>query len=44
LRELAERALNLAQVQGVTYADIRLEERRVESVSIKNGAIDTLVK
>jgi TldD protein len=43
VRDLAERALNVGQVRGAAYADVRLEERRVESVSIKNGAIDTLV-
>ncbi len=44
MRELAERALDIAQVRGASYADIRLEERRVESVSVKNGAVETLVK
>lgn len=44
VKDLATRALDMAQLRGATYADIRLEERRVESVSIKNGALDTLVK
>ena len=43
MRELAERALNVAQVRGATYADVRIEERRIESLSVKNGAVETLI-
>src|SRR3954447_4043155 len=43
VRDLVDRALNTAQVRGANFADIRIEERRVQSVSVKNGAVDALL-
>ncbi|MEB3330537.1 MAG: TldD/PmbA family protein [Candidatus Sericytochromatia bacterium] len=34
---LAERALNRAELAGVSYADVRLVERRIEAVSTRDG-------
>lgn len=44
MRELAERALNVAQTRGATFADVRIEERRSQSISVKNGAVDALLQ
>jgi TldD protein len=44
VRDLAERALNVAQLHGAAYADIRVEERAIQSVSVKNGALDGLLE
>src|SRR5436190_23605522 len=37
MRELAERALELAARNGVTYADVRVEEARERHITTKNG-------
>jgi len=42
MRELTDRALNLAQVQGATYADMRIVEREVQDITVKNGVIQEL--
>jgi TldD protein len=42
MREFTDRALNLAQVQGATYADIRVVRREVQSIAVKNGVVQTL--
>jgi TldD protein len=42
MRELTDRALNLAQVQGATYADIRIVGRDVQEISVKNGVVQEL--
>lgn len=42
MRELTDRALNLAQVQGASYADIRIVHREVEDITVKNGIVQTL--
>jgi TldD protein len=42
LKTLANRALNLAQVQGGTYADIRIVERRTQNITVKNGIVEGL--
>lgn len=44
MQELAERALNVAQVRGAEFADVRLEERRTQSISSKNGVMDGLLE
>ncbi|HID94500.1 MAG TPA: TldD/PmbA family protein [Candidatus Latescibacteria bacterium] len=38
MRDLVERALNYAQLKGVSYADIRIVELTSESLEIKNGS------
>jgi len=42
LKALADRALNLAQVQGATYADMRLVRRRTQNIVVKNGLVEGL--
>src|SRR5581483_393882 len=42
MREFADLALNVAQLRGATYADIRIEERTTQSISTKNGVVDAL--
>jgi TldD protein len=36
------RALNLAQVQGASYADVRVVHNRTESLAVKNGVVEAL--
>lgn len=43
MRDFAQRALDAAQARGASFADVRFEERRVQSVSTKNGAVDALL-
>ena len=42
MKELTDRALNLAQVQGATYADMRIVRRETQSIVVKNGVVQTL--
>ena len=42
MRELTNRALNLAQVQGATYADIRIVDRETQEITVKNGVVQEL--
>jgi len=44
LKTLADRALNLAQVQGASYADIRLVRRRTQNITVKNGVVEGLAE
>lgn len=40
MRDLTARALNVAELEGVRYADIRIIDSRQQVVSVKNGAVD----
>jgi TldD protein len=42
LKELTDRALNLAQVQGASYADMRIVRRQTQNISVKNGVVEGL--
>jgi TldD protein len=42
LRDLTDRALNLAQTQGASYADVRLVQRRTQNITVKNGVVEGL--
>ena len=42
MRTLTDRALNLAQVQGASYADIRVIVRRTQGITVKNGVVEGL--
>lgn len=42
MRTLTDRALNLAQVQGATYADIRVIQRSTQHIVVKNGIVESL--
>jgi len=42
LKELTDRALNLAKVKGATYADMRTVRRASRSITVKNGEVASL--
>ncbi len=42
MRDLTDRALNLAQVQGATYADIRIVHRATQDITVKDGVVQEL--
>jgi len=42
LKELAERALNLAQLKGAAYGDIRIIHSVTERIDVKNGVVEGL--
>src|SRR2546421_1640746 len=39
MKDLAEAALNAAQVKGASYADVRLDERVQQDITVKNGQL-----
>src|SRR2546430_11235982 len=39
MKDLAEAALNAAQVKGASYADVRLDERVQQDLTVKNGQL-----
>src|SRR2546423_5864595 len=39
MKDLAEAALNAAQVSGAGYADVRLDERVQQDITVKNGQL-----
>jgi len=44
LKDLTDRALNLAQVRGANYADIRIVRRESQSITVKNGVVEVLAQ
>jgi TldD protein len=42
LRELTDRALNVAEVNGATYADMRIVRRENQGIVVKNGKVEGL--
>ena len=42
MRELTDRALNVAEVKGATYADIRIVRRENQGIVVKNGKVEAL--
>jgi TldD protein len=40
MRDLTERALSTATVQGATYADVRIVEQVDESITVKSGRVE----
>jgi TldD protein len=42
MKELIERALNVAQLKGASYADVRVVNREDESIAVKNGIVEAL--
>lgn len=42
MRKYTERALDVAQGKGATYADIRIVRRENQNVGVKNGIVQTL--
>jgi TldD protein len=42
LKELTDRALNLAKAKGAAYADMRIVRRTSQSITVKNGVVASL--
>ena len=42
MKELAECALNAAQLHGASYADIRIIDQEVQSILVKNGRVEAV--
>ena len=42
MKDITGRALNIAQVRGASYADIRVVERVTQHIAVKNGAVEAL--
>lgn len=42
LRDLVLRAVDSAQAAGASFVEVRLEEREIQSISVKNGIVDSL--
>ncbi len=42
MKELIERALNVAQLKGASYADVRVVHHTEQSVATKNGLVEAL--
>ena len=40
MRDLTGRALDTATALGATYADVRVVQRRTQSISVKNGRVE----
>src|SRR5438093_10974668 len=39
MKDLAEAVLNAAQIKGAAYADVRLDERVQQDITVKNGQL-----
>ena len=44
MKDMAERALNQAQLAGATYADVRVISRRSEVISVKDGKVEAMAR
>jgi len=42
MKDITARALNMAQVRGATYADIRVVTRLTQRIAVKNGRVEAL--
>ncbi|MDE3092143.1 MAG: TldD/PmbA family protein, partial [Chloroflexota bacterium] len=42
MKDLTARALNIAQVRGAAYADVRVVTRVTQHLAVKNGVIEAL--
>jgi TldD protein len=42
MKDLAARALNVAQIRGATYADIRIVARDNQRLAVKNGKVEVI--
>jgi len=44
VKDIAERALNQAQLAGASYADVRVIHQRSETLSVKDGRVDAFAR
>ncbi len=44
MRDLTARAMNLAQVQGASYADIRIVHTTTQTLTVKNGVVEAITE
>ncbi|MCC7164578.1 MAG: TldD/PmbA family protein [Anaerolineae bacterium] len=42
MKDLAARILNMAQMRGATYADVRVTTRTLQTITVKNGRVQEL--
>ncbi|RMH70525.1 MAG: TldD/PmbA family protein [Gemmatimonadetes bacterium] len=42
MKDLLKHALDVAQVNGATYADIRIVDHEIQTINVKNGAVGAL--
>ncbi len=42
MKDIAERALDAAQLQGASYADVRIVQQQTQSILVKNGRVEGL--
>lgn len=42
MKDITSRALNMAQIRGATYADIRIVDRLTQRIAVKNGKVEAL--
>ncbi len=42
MKDITARALNMAQIRGATYADIRVVTRLTQRIAVKNGKVEAL--
>lgn len=42
MKELTDRALNAAQMQNASYADIRIVSSQTQTIAVKNGTVEAL--
>ncbi len=42
MKDLAARVLNMAQMRGASYADVRMVNRTIQTIAVKNGQIQEL--
>ena len=42
MKDIVERALNAAQLQGASYADVRIVHQNTQSILVKNGHVEAL--
>jgi len=43
LKDFTDRALNLAQIQGASYADIRIVEAEDQEIVVRNGVVEAIM-
>ena len=44
MRQLTGLALDTARTRGATYADVRIVERREQTIGVKNGVVESLTE